>query len=322
MSVYYLGLGVFLVLIEVFYFRVARRFHIIDEPGVRSSHQIPTVRGGGIIFVIAALIWFMKAQFPLRWFMLGMAMVAIISLLDDLKPRPVAARVGIQTAAVTLMFYELSLFDWPWWLAALALVICVGALNAFNFMDGINGITGLYALVNLSTFAYINLYVVEFADGELITTLIISVIVFLFFNFRMRAVCFAGDVGSVTIAFIQILLLLMLILQTDNFLWVILFLVYGFDSTITIVLRLVNKKNILTPHRTHLYQYLANEFGWPHRLISVLYMAAQLLLNGVLVFSFLNSYFFLPLAASLAFVVFYLSTRLIMHRRIKRANAF
>ena len=316
MTWHYFVLGVILILMELSYFRLARRYHIMDLPVVRSSHQFPTVRGGGIVFILSIIIWSGVNNFQYPWFILGVFLVAVISFFDDLKPRHAAWRVFFQIVAVMLMFQQISLFLWPWWLFILALIVSVGALNAFNFMDGINGMTGLYALANLTTFAYINMHVVEFSNDTLIWTLIIAVLIFLFFNFRKRAVCFAGDVGSVTIAFIQIFFLISLIQKTDNFFWVILFLVYGFDSVVTIVYRLKNRENIFKPHRTHLYQYLSNEFHWSHRFVSILYMVVQMVLNAVLVYSFERNSYFMPILVAFTFVVLYLLMRVSVLRKV------
>ncbi len=153
-----------LFIFELSYFKVADTFNIIDNPNNRSSHRTPTIRGGGIIFVAAVLIWFVYLDFKWPLFVAGILLVAVISFLDDLKPRSALLRFFVHALGVLLMFYQVALFDWQWWLIAMALVVCVGALSAFNFMDGINGITGVYALVTLGTFAWINFYV--FVYGE------------------------------------------------------------------------------------------------------------------------------------------------------------
>ena len=126
-------------------------------------------------------------------------------------------------------------------------------------MDGINGITGGYSLVILAALAYINKEVVTFVEADFIYTVICSVLVFCFFNFRKRAKCFAGDVGSVSIAFILLFLIGRLIIRTGDFSWIVLLSVYGVDSVLTIIHRLMLHENIGLPHRKHLYQIMANE---------------------------------------------------------------
>jgi UDP-GlcNAc:undecaprenyl-phosphate/decaprenyl-phosphate GlcNAc-1-phosphate transferase len=313
---YYCLMAGALIGMELIYFKIATKVGIVDRPNQRSSHTTPTIRGGGIIFFLATLIWFLFNGLQWPWMLMGIIAVAVISFLDDLKPRPTYLRFFIHLVAVLLIFFQAGIFDWSWMLVLLALIICIGALNAFNFMDGINGITGLYALVNLCAF-YIIQQTIPFSDSLLLGTLFVAVIVFLFFNFRTHAVCFAGDVGSITIALLQIFLLLQLIIATDNFLWVILFLVYGVDAVVTILYRLKRKENIFKPHRTHLYQYLANEMGWPHQKVSLMYAAIQGVLNAILIYSFWVSSVLIPMASAIIFLIAYLWARIKIQQRLK-----
>ena len=135
-------------------------------------------------------------------------------------------------------------------------------------MDGINGITGGYSLVILAALAYVNKEVVTFVEADFIYTVICSVLVFCFFNFRKKAKCFAGDVGSVSIAFILLFLIGRLIIETEDFSWIVLLSVYGVDSVLTIIHRLMLHENIGLPHRKHLYQIMANELKIPHVMVS------------------------------------------------------
>lgn len=313
---YYIGLVIVLLVTELLYFRVARKFNILDKPNQRSSHQNPTIRGGGIIFFVAILIWFLFNGLQWPWMLMGMMAVALISFLDDLKPRPAYLRFFIHLVAVLLIFFQTGFYDWSWMLVLLALIICIGALNAFNFMDGINGMTGLYALLNLLGF-YVIYQIVPFSDPLLLGTLIVSVIVFLFFNFKSRATCFAGDVGSVTIALIQIFILLQLIIATNNFLWVIMFLVYGIDSVVTILYRLKRRENIFKPHRTHLYQYLVNEFNLPHLLVASIYGVTQLSINLILILFLLDSPYWYYWGLVFLVVIIYIVIREIVLARLK-----
>lgn len=296
-------------IIGLVYIKIATKFQIVDQPSNRSSHQITTVRGGGILFPIAGWLWFGIHAFNLPWFILGLTLLAIISFLDDVNPQPAAFRFIVHTLAIGLLFYQASFFDWPVWLVILGFVISIGALSAFNFMDGINGITGVYALVSLGTFYCIQKYVSPFVDETLIITFAAAVVIFLVFNFRKRARCFAGDVGSVTIAFVQIFLLITLIEKTENLLWVLLFLVYGIDAVVTILYRLKRRENIFKPHRTHLYQYLANEYGWDHRVVSLLYGIIQGILNIILIWFIAQDWALHSSTLAALIVAFYLLIR-------------
>lgn len=187
------------------------------------------------------------------------------------------------------MAWQVDLYAQPLWLMIVIFVIGVGALNGFNFMDGINGMTGVYAMVNLVSFYYINVHIVKFSYTSLIVCMIVAVAVFLYFNFRDHARCFAGDVGSITMAFVQIFLLLQLVAWTNTYTWVLFFLVYGVDVVVTIVYRLWRRENIFSAHRSHLYQLLVNEMGLSHLTVSSIYGLIQLFVNALIISFFWQS---------------------------------
>lgn len=272
---YYLIVLVLLFVAELFYFRVADKCNIIDKPNERSSHTRITLRGGGIIFYFGAVAYFLTSGFEYPWFLLALTLVTFISFVDDVKSTKQVTRLLFHFSAMALMFYQWGLFSLSWWWIVIALIICTGIINAYNFMDGINGITGGYSLVILVALAYVNKEVVPFVEAEFIYTVICSVLVFCFFNFRKKAKCFAGDVGSVSIAFILLFLIGRLIIQTGDFSWIVLLAVYGVDSVLTIIHRLMLHENIGLPHRKHLYQIMANELKIPHVIVSSVYMAVQ-----------------------------------------------
>ena len=271
----YILLLISLFAAELIYFRIADYFNIIDKPNQRSSHTQVTLRGGGIIFYIGILFYFALEGFQYPWFFVGLSMITLVSFADDIKPRPARIRLLVHFSAMLLIFYQWNLFEFTWYYTILALVICTGILNAYNFMDGINGITGGYSLVIVVALWYINSYKITFIDSNLIYCLILALIVFDFFNFRKKAKCFAGDVGSISVAFILLFLLGKLILFTNDFSYIILLAVYGVDSVLTIIHRLILKENIFEPHRKHLYQLLANELKLPHLFVSSMYMMLQ-----------------------------------------------
>jgi UDP-GlcNAc:undecaprenyl-phosphate/decaprenyl-phosphate GlcNAc-1-phosphate transferase len=291
------------------YFKIAERFSIIDKPNNRSSHTGLVIRGGGVIFYMAIVGWFLVFNQSWRYFVIGVSLVAVISFVDDIRPQRASIRFLIHLIAIVLLFYDAGMFHWSVGLLIIAGIISIGTLNAFNFMDGINGITGVYALVNLLTFAWMQYRVIPFSDLNLIIVLVISVFVFLFFNFRKQARCFAGDIGSVTLAYIQIFLLMQLLVATDNFLWVIMFLVFGIDSVLTIIFRLKRKENIFQPHRTHLYQYLSNELKWSHRSVAMIYGTVQMTINVVLIYSVQQHWIMVPIIFAVLWLLIYLIIR-------------
>ena len=272
---YYVIILVLLFLTELFYFRVADKFNIIDKPNERSSHSRITLRGGGIIFYFGALAYFLTNDWEYPWFILALSLITFISFVDDIRSTSQGLRLVFHFSAMALMFYQWGLFSLSWWWIIIALIVCTGIINAYNFMDGINGITGGYSLIILGALAYINEEMVSFAEPALIYTVLCSVVVFCFFNFRRKAKCFAGDVGSVGIAFILFFLIGKLILKTEDFSWMILLAVYGVDSVLTIIHRLMLHENIGLPHRKHMYQLMANELKIPHVVVSLVYMAVQ-----------------------------------------------
>ena len=274
---YYLIVLVLLFLAELFYFRIADKCNIIDNPNERSSHTRITLRGGGIIFYFGVLVYFLTNHFEYPWFMLALTLITLISFIDDIRSTSQVLRLLFHFFAMALMFYQWGLFSLPWWTILVALIICTGIINAYNFMDGINGITGGYSLIILVALAYINREIVSFVEQELIVTVLCSVLVFNFFNFRKHAKCFAGDVGSVSIAFIVLFLIGKLIIKTEDFSWIVLLVVYGVDSVLTIIHRLMLHENIGLPHRKHLYQIMANELKVPHVVVSSVYMIVQAL---------------------------------------------
>ena len=272
---YYIIILVLLFITELFYFRVADKFNIIDKPNERSSHSRITLRGGGIIFYCGALVYFLSSHWEYPWFMLALTLITFISFVDDIRSTSQGLRLVFHFTAMALIFYQWGLFSLSWWWVIIALIICTGIINAYNFMDGINGITGGYSLIILGALAFINHSVVSFAEPDLIYTMLCAVLVFNFFNFRKRAKCFAGDVGAVSIAFTILFLIGRLIIQTGDFSWIILLVVYGIDSVLTIVHRLMLHENIGLPHRKHMYQIMANELRMPHVVVALIYMMVQ-----------------------------------------------
>lgn len=268
-----------LLLLELLYFRIADRFNIIDKPNQRSSHKSVTLRGGGIIFLLGVWIYYIVYGFEYPWFLLGLTLIAGISFIDDIHSIPNRYRIVVHFAAMLLMFYQWGIFNSAmWWWIVPAWIVCTGIINAYNFMDGINGITGGYSLAVLLPLALLN-YDMGFVDQNLINVVILSLLVFCIFNFRTKAKCFAGDVGAVGVAFIILFILGCLIVKSGQ-LWYLVFLaVYGVDSVLTIVHRLILRENIFEAHRKHAYQIMANELKVPHVVVSGIYMFLQLLIS-------------------------------------------
>jgi UDP-N-acetylmuramyl pentapeptide phosphotransferase/UDP-N-acetylglucosamine-1-phosphate transferase len=276
----YAVLVMILMILMLFYFRIADKFNIIDKPNHRSSHTSITLRGGGIIFPLAMLIACIMGDASIP-FTAAVLLVGTVSFIDDVKPLHQLPRVASHLIAVALVLYDLELFQAEiWFWAPLLFVLAIGWINAFNFMDGINGITVLYALVSIASFAWL---FKDDASFELLITMGLACCVFGFFNVRKKAKTFAGDVGSVSMAMFLAYFMIKVIFETGQPAYILFFAVYGIDAVITILFRIKNKENIFEAHRSHLYQYLANELKLPHVAVSSLYAAVQLAVNCLVI---------------------------------------
>jgi UDP-N-acetylmuramyl pentapeptide phosphotransferase/UDP-N-acetylglucosamine-1-phosphate transferase len=266
------------------YNRLAILYNIVDIPNNRSSHSQVTIRGGGIIFSISVLLWFFNSGFQYSWFLAGLILISIISFLDDLFNISFKNRLIVHILSLSLLCIQIELYQFQWWIVIPVLIVLTGIINAFNFMDGINGITGGYSLSVLLGLWVVNNFQVKFIENELIYYITIALVIFNYYNFRKKARCFAGDVGSISIAFIIVFLLSKLIIQTYNFLYIFFLTVYGIDTLYTIIYRLIQKENIFEPHRKHLYQLLANEQKISHTIISITYSVVQIIISLIIIF--------------------------------------
>ena len=291
----YLIIAVLLLVAELIYFRIADKCNIIDKPNERSSHSTIVLRGGGVIFSLSMIAWtvMMVLQgndiIPYIPFLVGLFMVAGISFVDDIHSLPDSLRMVVQIGSILLMFWSINLGSggmiqgaWFWQvvIALVALFFCVGATNIINFMDGINGITAAYGFAMLLPIALLN-HNMGFIEESYIIVAIIGLIVFSIFNFRPKgkAKCFAGDVGSIGIAFIILFALGKLMLVTQDVTYIIFFLVYGIDGSMTIFHRIMLHENLGQAHRKHAYQLMANELKMSHVTVSLIYMGLQLVVS-------------------------------------------
>lgn len=309
-----------LFVLELAYFKLADYFNIIDKPNARSSHTSVTLRGGGIIFCLAAIIFFFFFGFQYAYFILGLVLISFISFLDDILTLNNKIRLSVHFISVMLMFYQWQLFSLPWFWIPIAVILVIGTINAYNFMDGINGITGSYSLLAIITLYYINKYIYAFTSPALLITIALSLLVFNFFNFRKKAKCFAGDVGSVGIAFIIVFFIGQLILATHNFNYILLLLFYGIDAVSTILFRVIRKENIFEAHRSHFYQFISNEKKIPHLIVAAIYLLVQSIINIILVF-FVNENIFSALLLCLSCLVVFMAVRFKMEGKQRLLKA-
>ena len=279
---------VVLLVLELVYFKMADRFNIIDKPNERSSHSTIVLRGGGIIFLLGLWIWAafsstdsVQVSDSYLWFLLAVTLIAGVSFVDDIRSLPDSVRLVVQFGAMLLMFRQLDILHLDmWWIVLLALIVCVGASNVINFMDGVNGITGAYAFASLVPLALLN-STMGFVDQSLIYVVMLSDVVFCLFNFRPKgkAKCFAGDVGSISVAYILLYMIGTLVLITQDVTYLIFLLVYGIDGCLTICHRIQLHENLGEAHRKHAYQLMANELKIGHVKVASLYSVLQLAIS-------------------------------------------
>ncbi len=286
----YIIIAIILIVIQILYFKLADRFNIIDKPNERSSHNSITIRGGAIIIPIALILTIILGI--TSWYLvMAIALVTIVSFIDDIKGLHQIPRLLSHLVATLLIFYATGLIGYSWYIQLIVAILFIGWINAFNFMDGINGIMVLNGLVSLSTFYYLSS---NANNRELLIILILSSLVFAFFNVRTKAKTFAGDVGSIALAFIMGYFMLDLILDSGRWEYILFFSVFGIDSVVTIIFRLKNKENIFEAHRSHLYQYLANELKHSHITVSFAYALIQFIINIIVIlgiqYEYLNNF--------------------------------
>ena len=293
----YIIIAAVLLATELLYLRIADKCNIIDKPNERSSHSTIVLRGGGIIFAISMIVWLILQMVQGEWcmvqnylpFMVGLVLICGVSFIDDVRSLPDSVRLVAQFVAMILMFYQLDMLHADlWWAVIIALIVCVGASNIINFMDGINGITGAYAMASLIPLYLINSAnglsaqgVSGFVDESLIITVMLADLVFCYFNFRPRdkAKCFAGDVGSLVVAFILLFMISGLVMATGDVTYLIFLLVYGVDGVLTIFHRIMLHENLGQAHRKHVFQLMANELKMSHITVSLIYAGLQLAIS-------------------------------------------
>lgn len=262
------------------YIAIAEKYNIIDKPNERSSHSTPTIRGGGIIFPVAVLLYGIFNSFQLPYLIVSVLMTGIVSFIDDLRNVPSPIRFTIHILATLLVLYEANAYTLPIVVIILAFIFVVGMINAFNFMDGINGITGFYAI------AVILPLLLSETNKSIIALeviVLIALVIFLVFNARKQARCFAGDVGSVTIAVIVCFLIARRISFTNNYMYLAFVVLYLVDTGLTLIQRALAKEKVFQAHRKHLFQVLSNEMSYNHLLVALFYGILQLIINFTLI---------------------------------------
>src|SRR3989337_448514 len=272
--------------------KIGHRLALIDNPNGRSSHSLPTPRGGGIgiwlAFVIIGVFFFKDNAFTL---LAGIA--GLIGFLEDIFTLSSKLRLLIQiiiSALIVWLFLMMPLSMITVLLFIFWIVFITGTANLYNFMDGINGIAGFTGVVGFGLIAYFSYYILNDYNLFLMSMILAAgCIGFLPFNFP-KARVFMGDVGSI-------------------FLCMIMFLcTFYADAVITLYYRWKRGENLMQAHRSHLYQYLSNELKLPHWKVTLLYAVVQLCFGAIAVAAYqkgLVIQLILLLSFSVVFLVSY-----------------
>ena len=273
-------------LIIMCYVFLSKKYNFFDIPSTRSSHIINTVTGGGFIFPIA---FFLPLAYTgefihYRSTLTGLLLISLVSFSDDLKSVHPVIRVTVQVIAVSLLLWQTGgLFKMKPWQILPGFILVVGIINSYNFMDGINGMNAFYSISLIGVLWLLrNSGIIILPIPEVFYSLMSALLAFSFFNARKKALCFSGDVGSISIAYMVSLMIIQVMIATDSAVWILLFGVYGLDSVGTIVLRLIRREKVWLPHRTHFYQFLVNEKKYPHVLVSFIYAISQFIVSIIL----------------------------------------
>ena len=285
---YYLIIFLLLSAGMFIYLKIAEKWSIVDQPNLRSSHQITTKRGAGILYLLAFIIYLVVSPNNNLTLILSGLILGGVGFIDDLKNLNFKIKLAIQLIVILSYLIVQDYLSLDWYYTILIFVFLIASINIFNFMDGINGLTILYSLSFLMSFYYINTEFISFINPNMLLVMIICNVIIGFLNIRTKAVCFIGDVGSISMGFLYATLALILMIKTNSFAPLVLIMVYAVDAGWTIMERLSLKENIFLPHRRHLYQILVNELRFSHILISISYFTIQMLLNMVWLLNYEN----------------------------------
>lgn len=267
---------------------------IMDIPNARSSHSVPTPRGGGVGIVLSFmvgvfLILVLADDTRIHWlyfggFLLAAVLIAGISFYDDVHNFSFKAKLATQLVAVVVVMTSgvvLDQLDLPWLgntsLGIIGIAITffwlLGMTNAYNFMDGIDGLAASTAVIASAFFAWISLQ-----QGSHFIYLV-SLVVFagslgFFIWNKPPAKIFMGDVGSAFLGFVFACMAIIAarydMSHTSFLVLPMLLLHFIVDTLFTLVHRKLAGEKITEAHRTHIYQLL-HQIGWSHARVTSVY---------------------------------------------------
>ncbi len=318
MRVYGLMLLILLI-VSIIYLKLAKKFEIIDKPNERSSHTKPTIRGGGILFVLTIFFFFVLNNFQYPYFCIGILCASVVSFLDDIYTLSAKIRFPFQIFSVFLILLEVGLPFQPIYIFIAVLIVSLAVVNFFNFMDGINGLTGMYGLATILGFYFINLQV-EVVNADLLIYTFFSLLVFGYYNFRKKALFFAGDIGSITLGMLVVFLGMYFIISLKSPIILLLIFFYGGDATLTLLYRKVfTKESVFEPHRHHLYQKLVDIKKISHIKVAIGYALLQMLVN-VLVYYTYTLDFSIQLLILFVLILVFIGMYVVLFNYLKRST--
>ncbi|WP_029529318.1 MraY family glycosyltransferase [Pseudomonas sp. S9] len=265
-------------IIAALYLKYALSHNLLDAPNARSSHSIPTPRGGGVSIVISfsiatCIIFFSGLITPRLFVALSGAGIgiAIVGFLDDRKPISARWRLVFHFIASIWVLYFLGglpviniagvEFYFGWIGHLLAVLYLIWLLNLYNFMDGINGIASVEAICACFGAALCYYLAGQYSSAYIPLVLAFSVLGFLYWNFP-RAQIFMGDAGSGFLGIVLggVSIHAAWVAPQVFWCWMILLGVFIVDATFTLFRRLVRGEKVYEAHRTHAYQNASRLF--------------------------------------------------------------
>lgn len=275
--------------------RFAIRNKLYDIPNDRSSHSIPTPRGGGLGIVVSSLFslcgFFYFGHISNPFFgisLLGGGMIAFIGAVDDYKSVPAYLRLIIHFTAFGLALYffgggpGIQIFESVIQPSIIVNIIYVFSLvwllNLFNFMDGIDGIASVESISVIGAALIISYFLNgETVNGWLMFALLLNCCGFIVWNWPPARI-FLGDVGSGFLGFILGIFVLRTSLagELSLWVWIILLAVFWVDATLTLSKRLIRFEKVYEAHRSHAYQHAALKYG-SHKKVTVAVLIINLL---------------------------------------------
>ncbi len=276
--------------------KFGRRLGFLDHPNGRSSHFIPTPKGGGIGIFAAFLLSCLYAGISL-YFWLPLSFLSLLAFWNDRSELSPKWRLSVQFLLIILLLtgagYSTTDWGWHWPWILFGAVFIVGTTNTYNFMDGINGIAGVTGVIGFSLLAF-DVFSNQGQTPFFILSMSISFACLGFLPLNMpKAKVFMGDIGSILLGSLFASLVYMTSKTVLDFVCMASFLFMFFaDELTTMAFRLRDGANLIQAHRRHLYQLLANEKGIYHWKVSSGYGAIQLFV-GLSIF-FTKAYGLIP----------------------------